>query len=113
MYDEVSYFMGAADGRDSLASFGAWWGLPIALLGLYFIVGRFVVRAIVSRRTRYVLTDQRLLVIGGLSGTRTTSSARLPDRSDASTRCVPRRLGRVEPGERMASMGKSSHRARP
>jgi len=74
VYDEVSYFMRAADGRDSLASFGAWWGLPVALLGLYLIVGRFVVRAIVSRRTRYVLTDQRLLVIGGLSGTRTTST---------------------------------------
>jgi hypothetical protein len=43
------------------------------LLAVYFLAGRFVFRAIVSRRTRYVLTDQRLLVIGGLSGIRTTA----------------------------------------
>ncbi|PWU58343.1 hypothetical protein DLE60_22275 [Micromonospora globispora] len=50
------------------------WGLPFVLIGLYLVVGRFVVRAIASRRTRYVLTDLRILVIGGLSGKRTTSS---------------------------------------
>lgn len=43
-------------------------------MGLYLVVGRFVVRAIVSRRTRYVVTDRRVLVIGGMSGTRTTSA---------------------------------------
>lgn len=50
------------------------WGVPFVLVGLYLVFGRFVVRAIVTRRTRYVLTDRRLLVIGGLSGTRTTTA---------------------------------------
>jgi hypothetical protein len=58
-----------------LASFGpslfALFGLPFVLIGLYLTVGRFVVRAVVSRRTRYVVTDRRLLVLGlGVSGNR-------------------------------------------
>ncbi len=67
------------------------WGVPFVLVGLYLVVGRFVVRAVASRRTRYVLTDLRILVIGGMSGNRTTSAylrslpppvvAEQPDRS--------------------------------
>jgi hypothetical protein len=48
--------------------------LPLVPMALYLTVGRLVVRAVVSRRTRYVLTEQRLLIIGGLSGTRTTAT---------------------------------------
>ncbi|MEU4715247.1 hypothetical protein AB0F73_16515 [Micromonospora purpureochromogenes] len=71
--------------------FFALWGIPFVLAGLYLVVGRFVVRAIASRRTRYVLTDLRIVIIGGLSGNRTTSAylrslpppvmAEQPDRS--------------------------------
>jgi hypothetical protein len=54
--------------------FRALWGIPFVLIGLYLVGGRFVVHAITSRRTRYVITDRRVLVIGGLSGTCTTSA---------------------------------------
>jgi hypothetical protein len=49
-------------------------GIPLVLLGFYAVVGRYLIRLIVSRRTRYVLTDRRLLIIGGLFGTRVTST---------------------------------------
>jgi hypothetical protein len=49
------------------------WGIPFVLIGLYLFVGRFIIRAVVSRRTQYVITDRRALVIGGLSGNRTRS----------------------------------------
>jgi hypothetical protein len=50
------------------------FGIPFVLVGLYVVFGRFVVRAIITRRTRYVLTDRRVVVVGGLSGARTTSA---------------------------------------
>jgi hypothetical protein len=52
----------------------ALWGIPFVLVGLYLVIGRFVVRAITTRRTRFVVTDRRVVVVGGLSGARTTSA---------------------------------------
>ena len=40
----------------------ALWGIPFVLVGLYFIVGRFVHKARLKRRTVYGLTDTRALV---------------------------------------------------
>jgi hypothetical protein len=60
--------------RTSATFFPRLWGIPFVLIGLYLVIGRFVVRAIATRRTRYVLTDRRVLVVGGLSGTRTTTA---------------------------------------
>jgi hypothetical protein len=66
--------LASISGADPVSMFFPLWGLPFILVGLYLVVGRFVVRAIVSRRTRYVLTDRRLIVTGGLSGNRTEST---------------------------------------
>jgi len=44
--------------------------VPFAIMGLHFVAGRFVVPAVVSRRTRYTLTNARILVHGGWSGGR-------------------------------------------
>lgn len=38
------------------------WGLLITCLGLYFMFGRFVVRWINTRKSRYALTSQRIIV---------------------------------------------------
>jgi hypothetical protein len=78
-----------------LVARGAGPGLigPVVLLlfGLHITFGRFVVRAVSWRRTRYVITDRRVLVVGGLSGRWTRSQylhalpppvmAERPDRS--------------------------------
>lgn len=48
--------------------FMALFGLPFVLVGLYLIVGRFVHRAWANRRTWYVLTETRALVVYGKSG---------------------------------------------
>lgn len=59
-------------GRSSLGSLVVL--LPFSAVAVYLIAGRFVVRAIASRRTRYAVTDRRVLIVGGLSGTRVTSA---------------------------------------
>jgi hypothetical protein len=56
-----------ADGGDPPA-FVALWGALFAVVGLYLVAGRFVLRAIASRRTRYVVTDRRVVIVGGVSG---------------------------------------------
>ncbi|NMO56855.1 hypothetical protein HH310_37495 [Actinoplanes sp. TBRC 11911] len=48
------------------------WGVPALLAGLYIFAGRFVVRVVTSRRTRYTLTSARLVVQGGFTGERCT-----------------------------------------
>jgi hypothetical protein len=53
---------------------GSIFLVPFAAVGLYLLFGRFIVRAIAARHTRYLVTDRRVLVIGGLSGNKTTSS---------------------------------------
>lgn len=44
------------------------FGLPFVAVGLYLIFGRFIVRAIASRRTRYLVTDRRVVITGGVTG---------------------------------------------
>jgi hypothetical protein len=43
-------------------------GVPFVLGGLFLIFGRFVVRSIASRRARYLVTDRRVVVTGGVTG---------------------------------------------
>jgi hypothetical protein len=50
--------------------FVAILGAPLVLFGLYLVAGRFVVRVISPRRTRYTITDRRVLVHSGYSGGR-------------------------------------------
>jgi hypothetical protein len=50
--------------------FFALWGVLFVLVGLYLVAGRFVVRVVSSRHTRYTITDRRVLVHGGWSGSR-------------------------------------------
>jgi len=38
------------------------WGLPFVLIGLYLVLGRFVLDAYVRRNTEYAVTTQRVLV---------------------------------------------------
>lgn len=42
------------------------WGIPFLLVGAYITVGRFFVDAAMRARTHYALTNQRVLIIGGL-----------------------------------------------
>ena len=41
----------------------AAFGIPFVLLGLYFMVGRFIYQAWLKRRTMYALTNRRALIL--------------------------------------------------
>ncbi len=38
------------------------WGIPFVLVGLYFVVGRFILDAWLRGRTSYAVTNQRVLI---------------------------------------------------
>jgi hypothetical protein len=46
----------------SAPGFFVLWGVPFVLLGLFFIVGRFIADAWLRNSTRYALTNQRVLI---------------------------------------------------
>lgn len=37
------------------------WGVPFVLIGIYIVIGRFVVRGLRSRATRYAVTNRRVI----------------------------------------------------
>lgn len=54
--------------------FAVLWGAAFILMGLQFVVGRLVVRALRLRSTRYTLTDRRLIESADRPRKRTTET---------------------------------------
>lgn len=61
------------------------WGIPFVLAGCYLIAGRFVVDALRRAKTRYGVTNERVLVVSDWFG-RTVSSLNLRTLGDVSVR---------------------------
>jgi Bacterial PH domain len=59
------------------------WGLPFVLAGLYMVFGRFIVDARTRARTFYGVTNERIIILGGLFS-RQTKSMQLATLSDIS-----------------------------
>jgi PH (Pleckstrin Homology) domain-containing protein len=53
--------------------FGALLGLPFVVVGLYLIVGRFFFEALQRAHTVYGVTNQRVIVVSGMSTRKVTS----------------------------------------
>ena len=61
--------------------------IPFILIGLYLVIGRFFIDAGQRRRTFYALTDERILIVSGLSSRNVRSlSLRTLDQVDVSAR---------------------------
>jgi hypothetical protein len=48
-------------------------GIPFVLLALYFVFGRFIMDARRREKTRYGVTDRRVIIVSGLFGKRVKS----------------------------------------
>jgi hypothetical protein len=46
--------------------FMSLWGIPFILMGIYLLIGRFFVDAMLRRSTLYAVTNDRILIISGL-----------------------------------------------
>ena len=75
--------------RSGAPFFFMLWGIPFVLVGLYMIFGRFFVDSKQRERTFYGLTDQRVIIVSGLTGRkvkslnlRTLSDVSLNEKSD-------------------------------
>ena len=78
-------------------AFFVLWGLPFVLVGLYLIIGRFIVEAKQRERTYYGVTNERVLIVSGLFG-RKVKSLSLRNLADVS-------LGEGAGGEGSISFG--------
>ena len=59
------------------------WGIPFVLMGFYIVVGRFFLDSYKRSRTYYGVTDQRVIIVGGLTS-REVKSLTLRSLSDIS-----------------------------
>jgi hypothetical protein len=59
-------------------TFGALFGIPFVAFGLYFIAGRFVVKARRKRRIQYAVTDRRVFSVERGGPTRATLLSLIP-----------------------------------
>jgi hypothetical protein len=66
------------------------WGIPFVLVGLYVMVGRFFVDARQRATTHYGLTDQRAIIISGVTSRQVKS---LPIRSLSDVSITERSTG--------------------
>ncbi|HEY4373933.1 MAG TPA: hypothetical protein VGN52_18545 [Burkholderiales bacterium] len=56
----------ASTQADGMRDVMVLWGIPFVAIGLYMVAGRFLVDAWRRTRTRYALTNQRVIIISGL-----------------------------------------------
>jgi hypothetical protein len=71
--------------------FFSLWGIPFVLVGLYFVIGRFLVEQKQREKTTYGITNERVLIVWGVLNQsvkslnlRTLSDVSMTERADGS-----------------------------
>ena len=83
------------------------WGVPFVLVGVYMIVGRFFYEAVARSRTYYGLTNERVIIISGLSS-RTVQSLQVQTLTDVILSEEASGIGTVTFGPNMSHSGRGS-----
>lgn len=73
MWGGFAIFWESSVVRSGAPFFFRLWGIPFVVIGLYLIVGRFFADAWQRRKTVYVVTNERVLIVGGLLNRSVTS----------------------------------------
>ena len=66
MWGGFAFFWEMSVFSKSAPIFFRLWGVPFVLMGVYMIIGRFFADRVQRARTFYGVTDQRVLIVGGL-----------------------------------------------
>ena len=91
--------------RSRAGAFFSIWGLAFILIGLYFVIGRFIVDAWQRRQTTYGLTDQRAIIVSrSLGGGRQVKSLPLRTLSEVTLSERPNGSGTIKLGPTPGSM---------
>lgn len=90
--------------RQGAGLFFELWGIPMVLIGLHMIVGRFFTDARVRARTVYGLTQERVIIVSGLFS-RSVTSLPLATLSDISLSERSDRSGTIHFGRPPAFAG--------
>ena len=70
------------------------WGIPFVLVGLYMVAGRFFVDSFQSSKTLYGVTNERILIVSGISN-RNVKSLNLRTLTDITLSEKPSGIGTI------------------
>ena len=81
-----AFFGRRRSARRKSPDFMKLWGFPFVLVGLYMVVGRFVLDAWLRRGARYAVTNKRVLISRPLADRDASRPCRLRQRRTSSSR---------------------------
>ena len=87
------------------------WGVPFVLIGAYMIVGRFFYEALLRSRTYYGLTNERVIIISGLTS-RAVKSLQVQTLTDVTLSEEASGTGTITFGPNLSYSGRGSSAGR-
>jgi len=83
------------------------WGIPFVLVGLYMVIGRFIVDSLQRSKTFYGVTNERIIIVSGISG-RNVKSLNLRTLTDITLNEKPGGVGTITFGSAVSTSWQSN-----